>query len=932
MLVSAAALVGALVLPVQSAPSPIPTPKAFLGHEIGEDYFLASYRQLSDYWKILASKSPRVKMVSIGKTSEGRDQYMMIVSSPENLKNLDKYQQIARQLARAKGLSSEQAKALAAQGKAVVWVDGGIHANEVEPAQGLILALYKAVTDNDPEWQRILNNVIILYAQANPDGQDLNADWYMRNADPLKRAGGIYTMDPPPASVTPTMLHHYIGHDDNRDFYMSNMVETANINNVLFREWFPQIIYNQHQTGPAGSIVFMPPFRDPFNYNYDPLIMDELSEVGAALHTRLVSEDKAGSTMRSGAPYDTWYNGSERTISYFHNSIGILTEIIGNPTPQQIPLVPNNQLPHNDLPLPVPPTMWHFSQSIAYTMSMDRAILDFAARNREALLYGIYKMGANSIQRGSQDNWTITDDRIEALKAAAKQAQDSNGAAGNGPRQDVMTGRVPVDLSLYAKILHDPAKRDARAYVIPADQADFPTAIVFLNALIKSGIEVERATAPFSVNGQSYPAGSFVVMAAQAYRPEIRDMFEPQDHPQDFEYPGGPPIRPYDVAGWTLAMQMGIHYDRIMDGFSGPFAPVNGLIKVPAGHIVGTGQAGWLVDHAAINSFVLTNRLLKANLPVSWLKVSTDSAGHHFDPGAIWIPRQSSSADIVSKAVSGLGIDAYAADTVPSGALMPLKPVRIGLVDVYGGSMTSGWTRWLFEQLEFPYTKIYPQRLDAGDLKRDFDVVVMTDGIYNSPARRPATRMRQPQPEDIPEQFRSWLGTVTDDKTVPQLDAFVKQGGTLVAIGSSSHIAEAMKLPVQDALLEQGPDGKARPIPGTKFYIPGSLLAASVDPNQPLAYGMPVKADVFFEDSPTFKITQGAAGVTPIAWYSDANPLQSGWAWGQKVLQGTDAVLDISDGNGKVFVLGPEVAQRGQSYGTFKLFFNGLYYGPASAH
>ena len=927
VLLSSVALTTSLILPVKGAGTDIPTPKAFLGHDIGEDYFLASYRQLADYWKILAAKSPRVKMVSIGKTSEGRDQYMMIVSSPENLKHLDKYQKIATQLARAKGITPEQAHALAAQGKAVVWIDGGIHANEVEPAQGLILALYKAVTDNDPEWQRILNNVVILYAQANPDGQDLNADWYMRNADPLKRTGGIYTMNPPPSSVTPTLLHHYIGHDDNRDFYMSNMVETANINNILFREWFPQIIYNQHQTGPAGSIVFMPPFRDPFNYNYDPLIMDELSGVGAALHTRLVSEDKAGSTMRSGAPYDTWYNGSERTISYFHNSIGILTEIIGNPTPQQIPLVPINQLPHNDLPMPVPPTMWHFSQSIAYTMSMDRAILDFAARNREALLYNIYKMGANSIQRGSQDSWTITDDRIVALETAAKEEQDSRPANNGAPRQDVMTGRVPVDLSLYAKILHDPAKRDPRGYIIPADQADFPTAIAFLNALIKSGIDVERASAAFSVNGHSYPAGSYVVMTAQAYRPEVMDMFEPQHHPQDFEYPGGPPIRPYDVAGWTLAMQMGIRYDRVMDGFSGPFTSVNGLIKVPAGHMAGSGQAGWLVDHAVINSYVLTNRLLKANLPVSWLKAATDGDGHHFAPGAIWIPRSSAAADIVSKAVAGLGIDAYAVDSPPPGDAMPLKPVRIGLVDVYGGSMTSGWTRWLFEQLEFPFTLVYPQRLDGGDLKKDFDAIVLTDGIYTSPARRPAMRSRQPQPDEIPEQFRSWLGTVTDDKTVPQLDAFVKGGGTLIAVGSSSHIAEAMKLPVQDALLDQG-----KPIAGTKFYIPGSLLEASVNPGEPLAYGMSDHADVFFEDSATFRVAQGSANVTPIAWYSDADPLRSGWAWGQKVLQGTDAVLDINDGNGKVFVLGPEVTQRGQSYGTFKFFFNGLYYGPAVAH
>ena len=923
-LAGAVLLVAGLSLPAESAA--VPTPKAFLGHDIGEDYFLANYKQLSGYWKLVAANSPRVKMVDIGATAEGRHQYMMIVSSPQNLKHLEHYRQIAQQLAKAKGLTPQQARALAAEGKAVVWIDGGLHANEVEPAQALILALYKAATDNDPEWLRILNNVVILYAQANPDGQDLNADWYMRQPDPLKRTGGIYTQSPPPSSVTPTLLHKYIGHDDNRDFYMSNMPEMTNINNVLFREWYPQIIYNQHQTGPAGAIVFMPPFRDPFNYNYDPLIIDELSEVGAAMHSRLVSEDKAGSTMRSGAPYSTWFNGSERTVSYFHNSIGLLTEIIGNPTPQQIPLVPKNQLPHNDLPMPVAPQIWHFSQSIDYTMSMMRAVLDYAARNKDVLLYNIYKMGADSIQRGSQDSWTISSDRINALDAAVKAAQLPDVA--DAP--DVTSSRIPIDPALYAKVLHDPAHRDPRGYIIPADQADFPTAIVFLNALIKNGVDVEKATAAFSVDDKNYPAGSFVVQAAQAYRPHVLDMFEPQHHPQDFEYPGGPPIKPYDSTGYTLALQMGIKFDREYDAFSGPFVAVNGLIAIPQGHVIGRGQAGWLVDHAVANSFILTNRLLKENLPVSWLKTAATAAGHEFAPGAIWIPYSAEASAIVIKTAGDRDVDAYAVDAPPTAQAIALKPMRIGLVDLYGGSMTSGWTRWLFEQFEFPYKLVYPQRLDSGDLKKDFDVIVMTDGIYSSPVRRTRPFVRQPTPDEIPAEFRSWLGSVTDQTTVPQLDAFVRSGGTLVATGSSSYIAEAMKLPIHDALLETR-NGKPQPVSSTKFYIPGSLLAVRVDPGQPVAYGMPSDAIVFFEGSPSFTVSSGADNVARVAWYADADPLRSGWAWGQKSLQDTSAVLDISDGAGKVFAIGPEVTQRGQSYGTFKLFFNGLYYGPALA-
>jgi hypothetical protein len=150
----------------------------------------------------------------------------------------------------------------------------------------------------------------------------------------------------------PTLYNKYIGHDDNRDFYMSNMPETTNMNKQLFMEWFPEIVYNHHQTGPAGAVIFMPPFRDPFNYNLDPLVPLGIELVGTAMHSRLVAEGKGGSAMRSGSNYSTWWNGGLRTITYFHNMIGLLTEIIGSPTPMDIALVPEKQLPQGDWPLP----------------------------------------------------------------------------------------------------------------------------------------------------------------------------------------------------------------------------------------------------------------------------------------------------------------------------------------------------------------------------------------------------------------------------------------------------------------------------------------------------------------------------------------------------------------------------------------------------
>src|SRR5581483_6907477 len=234
----------------------ITTPKEALGFDIGDDYQLANYTKLSAWWRKLATESDRMKLVEIGKTEEGRPQYMAIITSPENQKNLAKYKDISRRLALAEGLSDAEAHALAHEGKAVVWIDGGLHASEVLGAAQLMETVYELLSRNDPETTRILNDVIILCVHANPDGMELVSNWYMRQSDPKKRS----------TQNIPRLWQKYIGHDNNRDFYMSNMAESTNMNHVLYHEWFPQIMYNHHQTGPAGAVMFAPPFRDPFNY------------------------------------------------------------------------------------------------------------------------------------------------------------------------------------------------------------------------------------------------------------------------------------------------------------------------------------------------------------------------------------------------------------------------------------------------------------------------------------------------------------------------------------------------------------------------------------------------------------------------------------------------------------------------------------------
>ena len=472
---------------------------------------------------------------------------------------------------------------------------------------------------------------------------------------------------------------------------------------------------------------------------------------------------------------------------------------------------------------------------------------------------------------------------------------------------------------------------------MPANQADFLTATEFVNALMKTGVTVMKANSQFEVAGKSYPTGSYVVKTAQAFRPHVMDMFEPQHHPNDFVYPGGPPIPPYDNAGWTLAMQMGVQFDRVMEGFDGPFSKVEGLLDPPAGLVTSVSSpAGYLLSHRENASFKVVNRLLKANCDVYWLDKAQMADGQDLGTGTIYVTASAAALPILQHGAKEFGVSAHAVAKAPAGQALKLKPIRIGLFDQYGGLMPSGWDRWLFEQYEFPFQVVYPQTLDAGDLKSKFDVLVFTDGAFRSGrggrgGGGGGLFGAQVKPEDVPEEFRSWMGRITPEKTIPQLKKFTESGGSIVTIGSSTGMAELLGVPVDNYLTQMGADGQEHPLPREKYYVPGSLLDVAMNNHDPLAYGMPDHLDVFFDNSPVFKLAPDAdlKHTSAVGWFASAKPLDSGWAWGQQYLNGGTTIAEATVGEGKVFLLGPEVTFRAQPHATFKLLFNGVYYGSA---
>ena len=873
----------------------VTSPEEQFGFEIGTDYELINYEQLHEYWIKLAGESDRMVLDTLGLTEEGRPHIQAIITSPDNHRNIDHYREISRRMAKAEEVSPSEALELAEEGKAIVWIDGGLHATEVLGAHQLTELVYRMNTNSDAETLRILDDVILLATHANPDGQSLVSNWYMRHEDELERS----------TAGVPILYNKYAGHDNNRDFYMAALAESQNMNTSVYRVWYPQIVYNHHQTGPAGTVMFAPPFRDPPNHYLDPLIMTGLDQVGSAMHQRFVLEGKGGTTMRSGSSYSTWWNGGLRTTPYFKNMIGLLTETIGHPTPVEIPFIPDRQMPHGDLPLPVEPGTWYFRQSIEYSQTANWAVLDYASRNSDHLLYNIWRMGMNSIERGSVDTWTTYPFEIDAAAETIER----------GTRDD------------WERVLRNPEDRDPRGFVISSEQRDFLTATKFVNTLLYNGVDVHRATADFTVDGKSYPAGSYVVKTAQAFRPHVLDMFEKQEHPNDIPYPGAPPTAPYDNTGWTLAWQMGVDFDRILEGFDGPFEVIDEIISTPpVGMITGQENAtGYLVDHIN-DAFIAVNRVLAAGGRARWYVDDVVAEGQPFSAGAFYLESDRSN---IERLAEEKGLDFLGVVSPPAGSSMELSPVRIGLWDQYGGSMPSGWTRMILEDFEFDFDVLYPPDFDSADLN-EYDVLVFEDGAIPAATGAGGGRGGRgggPDPATIPEEFRGRIGQMTIDQTVPRILDYVRGGGAAVTIGTSTSLATHAGLPISNHLVENGV-----PLSREKYFTPGSVLDMKVEHVSPLTHGFGERANVLFSHSPTFRLSAGAdpQRIRTIGWYNTEEPLRSGWAWGEQYLVGGVGVIEADYGEGKLFIFGPKITFRAQPHGTFGFLFNGIYYGAAN--
>lgn len=785
----------------------IPTPESVLGHKPGDDFYLATSEDALGYFRKLAAASNRIKLVQVGKTTQGRDWVIAFISNPENLAQLEHYKEVSRRLAQARGVDDAEARALARDMKPFIHIDGGLHASEVANHQHTIQLGYDLVASEAPEFQDIRRNLIVeLWFSVNPDGQSIVANWYRENV------GTPFEVSP-----LPVLYQEYVGHDNNRDGYMLNMQESRIITKATL-DTEPLVFYTQHQTAPFPGRIYLPPFADPISGNMHPLMLRWLNLIGMSIAQRLDDHGLTGSMHQE--TFDVWYPGYIDNVGNFRHTISFFTEtaLYRYATPHfytvdEFPPARQGLGSEMLYSSPWKGGWWRLADACKYMYEADLAVLRLAVRYREQMQYNKYRAARDTIEKFQ--------------------------------------------------------KEPPFAYEIPRRQHDAPTAATLLEKLMLQGIEVHQASKP----------DAWVILMDQPFAGLVKELFEPQAYPALSQ-------RPYDVTGWTLPYQMGVEAHAMTTPPSKAFRDSLRVVR-------DFKDLAAPFDRGANASYRAINQIFAAKGSVT------------FDGDEI------KAAGIDKARLDGiLAENRLHAATAKSGAAdsgKAVQPQRVGLYRPWTASIDEGWTRWILEQFQFPFTSLYNADILGGHLREHYDVIVIPDIAERQiiDGYRPGT---------IPQRYAGGIG----QEGVQELQDFVSEGGTLVTFNNASMFAiNQFKLPVTNALAGTRPD---------QFFCSGCLVNVHIeDAKNPLTAGLAPDTIVMFERGPAFDTKTEFKGTVLARYPKERSPLKSGYLAGPDRLEGKAAALLADYGKGHILLLGFKPQWRGQSHGAYKFFFNTFY-------
>ena len=849
------AMITGSFLAVRAQAAEIPSPESFAGHKIGEDGRLVPYPKVVEYFHKLAAASERVSVEVAGKSTLGNDMLVVVLTSEQNQKNLERYRSIARRLANPDQLTQEDAEKLIAEGKTIVLITCSIHSTEVGSTQMSLEFAYEMARAQDPATLAWLDDVILLLMPSiNPDGQVMVIDWYNKYRGTQFEGGRL-----------PWLYHHYVGHDNNRDYYMLTQKETQVVNDVLYHRWFPQVYLDEHQMGSAGPRMFVPPQADPLDPDIPSMIFRLADTLGTGMSLRLEEAGKTG--VGHNMIYDSYWPGGTRNTAWWKNVVGLLTEVASARIATPLYIEPGELqggrkgLPEygrrSNFPSPWPGGWWRLRDIIDYELVATRSLLESSSLYRRELLTNFYRLGREAIERG----------------------------ASNAPY----------------------------AFIVPNTQHDPAAAARMIDILLRNGLRVHRAEEELAVSSARYPAGSYVIGAAQPYRAFALTMLRPQRYPEVVPYEGGPIYPPYDVTSWSLPIAMGVEVVEAGEPVRGSLSRIT-QPDWPGGQVK-SGAGGYIIPHSSDTVFTAMNRLLKKGKKLYWLQEAIEGGS----VGDIYLPPEEVKPDALNRLSAETHTPIRPLKVRPSGDAYHVRPVRVGLYKPWIASMDEGWTRWLLERYEFPFVNLNNGQIKDGSFTRQIDVLLFPDVNKN------ILRDGKPDGESarffspLPPEYAGGVGEEGGQK----IKEWIEQGGTAVALDSAAdYLIELLGLPVKNVLAG---------IPRSRFNCPGSMLRLQVDNTHPLAYGMKKEEAGYFGGSPAFetRVPDARFRRRVVASYPehDDQILISGYLKGADLLERRAAVVELKVGKGRVILIGFHAQHRAQPHRTFKLLFNALYLG-----
>jgi hypothetical protein len=832
----------------------IPAPEKYLGHQVGADFKLAPYSKVLDYLKLVADESPRVSIEVAGTSTLNNEMWLVVLTSEKNQVRLDRLREISGQLANPDRLSEAETRALVDEGKVVALVSCTIHSTEVGCTQMAMEFVHEFATTDDPEKRAWMDQVVLLLMPSiNPDGQFMVIDWYEKYLGTEWEGGRM-----------PWLYHPYVGHDNNRDFYMLTQKESRVVNDVLYRRWFPQVFLDEHQMGSTGPRMFVPPQTDPLAPEVHSLIFRQADLLGTNMSYRLEEAGKLG--VGHNMIFDSYWPGGTRNTAWWKNVTGLLTEVASAHIATPIHIEPGELegsrkgLPkytrRANFPSPWPGGWWRLRDIVEYELLATWAFTETLAQYRAEFLDNFARMGREAVTAGQTE----------------------------GPY----------------------------AWIVAPDQHDPVAASRLVELLLRHGVRIYRAEKPLSVGHATYPAGTYVIPAAQPYRAFLLTMLRPQRYPEVRPYTDGPILPPYDITSWSLPISMGV--DVVESGV--PIVAELTQIDAPAWPRaqVEKTAGGHLLSHAADSVYILINRLVDEGRKVFFL------AADEKTPGAVYLPPGTIAPGDLELLAEELHLEVTALDERPSGDAHRVREQRIGLFKPWAASMDEGWTRWLLERYEFPHINLSNDEMKDGSFRKHVDVLLFPDiaqsviesGEPSSPERR---QFFSPLPPE-------YSGGIEPDGG-EQIKEWVEEGGTIVALDSSAdYLIDLFRLPLRNTLENRSNSG---------VNAPGTMLKILVDTTHPLGYGLRSEEAAYFANSPAFqtRVPDARLDRRIVARYPDHRddiPL-SGYIDGAERLERLAAVVEFSVGKGRIVLIGFRAQHRAQPLRTFKLLFNALYFG-----